>query len=395
MKTARRRMATSRRARPRWRAFAKSWRRSRIARGGASNQHPALLERQDYALVAWYRALTHLAREGRMTVTIGRRELLAALGGAAIAWPLAARAQQAGKVYRVGMLETTSAALNAANLDALREGLRQLGYVEGQNLVVEYRSADGRPGHFSDLAAELIRLNVDVIVTRGTPAAIAAKKASNTIPIVMAASGEPLGSGLIVSLARPGGNVTGLSSLASDTYTKRVALLREIVPAVARILVLLNMSNPVLAGEWRVIQKATSSLGIQPQLSDIRVREDIERAFNTASGQRDALVVGNDTLTQSNRRLVVELAAEHRLPAIYAAREFVDAGGLIAYGVSYPDLYRRAAAYINKILKGVKPADLPVEQPSKFELVISVKTAHALGLAVPPTLLALADEVIE
>ena len=330
-----------------------------------------------------------------MTVTIGRRELLAALGGAAIAWPLAARAQQAGKVYRVGMLETTSAALNAANLDALREGLRQLGYVEGQNLVVEYRSADGRPGHFSDLAAELIRLNVDVIVTRGTPAAIAAKKASNTIPIVMAASGEPLGSGLIVSLARPGGNVTGLSSLASDTYTKRVALLREIVPAVARILVLLNMSNPVLAGEWRVIQKATSSLGIQPQLSDIRVREDIERAFNTASGQRDALVVGNDTLTQSNRRLVVELAAEHRLPAIYAAREFVDAGGLIAYGVSYPDLYRRAAAYINKILKGVKPADLPVEQPSKFELVISVKTAHALGLAVPPTLLALADEVIE
>jgi ABC-type uncharacterized transport system substrate-binding protein len=269
-----------------------------------------------------------------MTAFIGRRHFIALLGGAA-AWPLAAWAQQAGKVYRLGMLETTPASLNAANLDALREGLRQLGCVEGQNLVVEYRSAGGRLGHFSDLAAELIRLNVDVIVTRGTPAAIAAKKASNTIPIVMAASGQPLGLGLIVSLARPGGNVTGLSSLASDTYAKRVALLREIVPAAARILALLNMSNPVLAGEWPVIQKAASSLGIQPQLSDIRIHEDIERAFNAADRQRDALVVG------------------------------------------------------------INPADLPVEQPSKFELVINVKTAQALGLEVPPTLLALADEVIE
>jgi putative ABC transport system substrate-binding protein len=324
-----------------------------------------------------------------------RRAFIAGLGGAT-AWPLVARGQQSSKVYRIGLLELTSMSLNAANLDAFRQGLRERGYVEGQNFVIEYRSADGQNERFPDLAAELVRLKVDLIVTRGTPAAQAAKKVTETIPIVMASSGDPLDSGLVTSLARPGGNVTGLSALTQHVQAKRLALFKEMVPGITRIAALTNMSNPILPGEWHDTGVAGRALGVQTLLIDVRRPEDIARAFDTAVKERaDAAVVSLDTLTQFNLESIVELAAKHRLPAIYPSRDFVDAGGLISYGANFPDQYRRVATYVDKILGGAKPGDLPVEQPIKFELVINLQTARALGITVPPSLLAQADEVIE
>jgi len=324
-----------------------------------------------------------------------RREFITLLGGTA-AWPLAARAQQAGKVHRIGVLETISTTLNVANFYALREGLRQLGYAEGQNLVIEYRSADGRDDRFPGLARELLALKVDVIVTRGTPAAKAVKNATSTVPVVMTASGDPVGVGLVTSLARPGGNITGLSAIVGELSPKRLELIREIVPGLARIAVLANTSNDAVRRDWARIETAARSLGVQAQLLDLRESDALGPTFDDASARRaDALVVVIDAITQANQQRIVDLAMKHRLPAIYSSREFVDAGGLISYGVSYPDLYRRAATYVDKILKGTKPADLPVVQPTKFELVINLKTAKALGIEVPPTLLARADEVIE
>jgi len=324
-----------------------------------------------------------------------RREFITLLGGTA-AWPLAARAQQAGKVHRIGVLETISTTLNVANFYALREGLRQLGYAEGQNLVIEYRSADGRDDRFPGLARELLALKVDVIVTRGTPAAKAVKNATSTVPVVMTASGDPVGVGLVTSLARPGGNITGLSAIVGELSPKRLELIREIVPGLARIAVLANTSNDAVRRDWARIETAARSLGVQSQLLDLRESDALGPTFDDASARRaDALVVVIDAITQANQQRIVDLAMKHRLPAIYSSREFVDAGGLISYGVSYPDLYRRAATYVDKILKGTKPADLPVVQPTKFELVINLKTAKALGIEVPPSLLALADGVIE
>ena len=324
-----------------------------------------------------------------------RREFIPLLGGTA-AWPLAARAQQAGKVHRIGVLETISTTLNVANFYALREGLRQLGYAEGQNLVIEYRSADGRDDRFPGLARELLALKVDVIVTRGTPAAKAVKNATSTVPVVMMASGDPVGVGLVTSLARPGGNITGLSAIVGELSPKRLELIREIVPGLARIAVLANTSNDAVRRDWARIETAARSLGVQSQLLDLRESDALGPTFDDASARRaDALVVVIDAITQANQQRIVDLAMKHRLPAIYSSREFVDAGGLISYGVSYPDLYRRAATYVDKILKGTKPADLPVVQPTKFELVINLKTAKALGIEVPPSLLALADGVIE
>ena len=323
-----------------------------------------------------------------------RREFITLLGGAAATWPFSARAQQLGRVYRIGVLETTPANLNAANMDALREGLRALGYVEGRNLVIEYRSADGRGERFPGLATDLLNSKIDVIVTRGTPAVLAAKNATGTVPVVMAAVGEPLM--VVSSLARPGGNVTGLSGYSTDLEAKRFEMLKEMVPHAARIAGLYNMGNAVTPPQWNELQRAAKSLGVQSQLLDVRRTEDIALAFDAASREHaDGLMVGVDALTQTNRKLIAELALKHRLPTIYVSREFIEAGGLIAYGPSYPDLYRRAAAYIDKIFKGEKPGDLPIEQPTKFELVINLKTAKALGLTVPPTLLARADEVIE
>jgi len=325
-----------------------------------------------------------------------RREFIAFLGGAAVAWPIAAWAQQAGKVWRIGMLETTSATLNAANVEAFRSALRRLGYIEGQNLVIEYRSADGRAERLPELAAELIRIKSDIIVTRGTPPALAAKNATKTIPIVMAAIGEPVESGLVASLPRPGGNITGLSAFTTELAAKRIELLKELVPRMARVGLLDNMSNRSVPPQWDETKFAAQAFRIEAHLFDVRKPEDIARAFDAAVDKRvDALTVGNDTVVIASRSQVAELAAKHRLPAIYATREFVDAGGLLSYAAHYPDLYRRAAAYVDKIFKGAKPADLPVEQPTKFELVINLKTARALGLTVPPMLLVRADEVIE
>jgi putative ABC transport system substrate-binding protein len=324
-----------------------------------------------------------------------RRDFIAGLGVTA-AWPLAARAQQPAKIYRIGILETVSLASNTKNIDALRRGLRELGYVEKQNYVLEYRSADGDAGRFPALAEELVRLRADLIVTRGTPAARAAKSATESIPIVMAAIGEPLGMGVVASLARPGGNVTGLSAFVTELAGKRVELVKELRPGRSIAAFFHNMGNPVVPPQWEETKKAAQTLGIEVSLLDVRTRDDIVGAFETATARHvDTLLVGIDGLIQENRQLIADLAAKHRLPAIYPSREFVDAGGLMAYGVSYPDLYFRSASLIDKIFRGAKPGDLPVEQPTKLEFIVNLKAANALGLTVPPLLIARADEVIE
>jgi len=325
-----------------------------------------------------------------------RREFFALAGSAMAAWPLAARAQHPAKIYRIGVLETVSSSLNVKNLDALRRGLRELGYVESRNYILEYRSADGDAERFPALADELVRLHVDLIVTRGTPAAQAAKNATETIPVVMAAIGEPLGIGVVASLARPGGNVTGFSAFVTELAGKRVELAKELRPWSSTVGLLNNMGNPVVPPQWEATKKAAKVLGIEAVLLDIRRRDDIPRAFETANAQHvDILLVGIEVLIQENRQLITDLAAKHRLPAIYASKEFVDVGGLMTYGVSYPDLYFRSATFIDKIFRGAKPGDLPVEQPTKLELIVNLKTAKALGVDVPPTLLTRADEVIE
>jgi len=331
---------------------------------------------------------------GRLTRTMHRGALVVALVLSSIAAPLAVDAQRPEKLYRIGMLERTSTAINAANLEGFRQGLRELGYVEGKSFVIEYRSADGRDERFPSLAAELVRLKVDLILTRGTSAALAAKNATGTIPVVITGVGDPVGQGVVASLARPGANVTGLSTLVTEIYAKRVGLLKELVPGAVRLAALINMSNPASPPQWKEVERATRSLGLQAQLLDVRKPEDLGPAFDGAIRQRaDALVVGLETLTQANQRVIVDLAAKHRLPAIYASMEF--AGGLVVYGVNYPDQYRHAASFADRIFKGAKPADLPVEQPTKFELVINTRTAKALGLTIPPSLLLRADQVIQ
>jgi putative tryptophan/tyrosine transport system substrate-binding protein len=323
-----------------------------------------------------------------------RRDVLALLGGAA-AWSLPLRAQS-GRGFRLGILETIAAPLNAANLSALYKGLRLHGYVEGQNLAIEYRSADGKAERFDQLVADLVSRNVDVIVTRGTPAAIAAKNAPGNIPVVMATIGEPVGVGVVADLARPGGKVTGLSSFVNELAGKRVELLHEMIPPLRRFGLLHNLANPVSPPQWEETKKAARLLALEPRLLDLRGESDIHNAFAAATQHRlEALVVGMDGLIQAKRHLIIELAATHKLPAMYSSREFMDDGGLIAYGVSYPDLYFRAASFIDKVLKGAKPADLPVEQPTKFETVVNLKVAKALGLTIPEPLLLRADEVIE
>jgi len=327
---------------------------------------------------------------------VDRRTFLAGTGAALFSAPFAAKAQPLGKVYRVGVLEVVSITSNSINLAAFRKGLKELGYLDGQNFVIEYRSADGRPDRFPNLADELVRLKVDVILTRGTPAALAAKRATATIPIVMASSGDPLASGLVASLAHPGGNVTGLSALATEIEGKQLELIRGIVPKITRIGFLFNMSNPVRQAEWKEAEPLARSVGLQPRLIDLRKAGDLDVTLDAAMRQRiGALIVGVDAVTQANRGQIAETLIKRRLPSMSREREFVEAGGLMSYGVHYPDLYRRAGVYVSKIFKGATPADLPIEQPTKFELIINLKTAKALGLTIPPSLLGRADEVIQ
>ena len=323
-----------------------------------------------------------------------RRTFLGRVPAVLLVAPLAALGQQAGKVYRLGILEAVPAEQNAANLDALRKGLRELGYVEGRNLIIEYRSADGHAERFPELASELVGLKVDLIVTRGTPAARATKDATSTIPVIMATMGDP--GAIVASFARPGGNVTGVTTFSTELTAKRLELLKELVPHVSRVALLHNMGNPAAPPEWEETRAAARSLNVRAELLDVRSAGDLDRAFAQAVGRHvDALVVGADGLTQLHRDTIVGLAASNRLPATYPAREFVEAGGLMAYGVSYPDLYFRFAGFIDKIFKGAKPGDLPVQQPTKFELAINLRAAKSLGLTIPQSLRVRADALVQ
>jgi putative ABC transport system substrate-binding protein len=327
---------------------------------------------------------------------MNRRAFLRALSGSLLAAPLAAEAQPAAKIARIGWLNLAG----GPHLpEAFRQGLRDLGYVEGRNLVIEYRNAEGKPERLPALAAELVALKVDVIVAPLTPAALAAKQATRTLPIVFTTAADPVTSGLVTNLARPGGNVTGLSILAPELIGKRLELLTQAVPGVNRVAVLWQ---PGAYGErtekdnLKAAEVAARALGVRLQFVEARGPADFDRAFSEMTRVRaDALTVLPSPTFNTERRRLVDLAAKNRLPAVYEWREYVEAGGLMAYGPNLADLFRRAATYVNKILKGAKPADLPVEQPNKFELVINLRTAKALGLTIPPSLLGRADEVIQ
>jgi putative tryptophan/tyrosine transport system substrate-binding protein len=327
-----------------------------------------------------------------------RRAFIGTLAGGLLAAPLAAEAQQAAKVARIGYL-SPSLATSPHLREAFRQGLRDLGYVEGRNLVIEYRGAEGKPERLPALAAELVALKVDVIVVTSTPAALAAKQATRTIPIVFIAVADSVASGLVTSLARPGGNVTGLSLLTSELVGKRLELLKQAVPGVSRVAVLWQPGDYGERTEKDILKKAevtAPALGARLQVVEARGPADIDRAFSDMTRARaGALMVLGSTMFFTERRRLVDLAAKHRLPAVYPTRDSVDAGGLMSYGPNLADLFRRAATYVDKILKGAKPADLPVEQPTKFELVINLKTANALGLTIPQSVLGRADEVIQ
>jgi ABC-type uncharacterized transport system substrate-binding protein len=326
---------------------------------------------------------------------MGRREFITLLGGAAAGWPLSARAQQPANLPTIGFLVSGTPSSHREWVAAFVQRLRELHWIEGRTVAIEIRWAEGRNERLADTAAEFVRRKVDVIVTSATPPTVAAKQATSVIPIVFAAVGDPVGAGLVESLARPGGNVTGLSLQQTDAVGKRLELLREVIPGLHRLAIMANSSNPSSGLDMREAQATAGTLGLESVTSEIRRPEDIAPAFDALKGRVEALYVVNDPLVNTNRVRMITLALAARLPAIYGFREFVEAGGLMSYGPNYSDLFRRAAGYVDKILRGAKPADLPVEQPTKFDFVINLTTAKALNLGVPPTLLALADEVIE
>jgi putative ABC transport system substrate-binding protein len=322
-----------------------------------------------------------------------RRELLA-LASAAVFAPVLARAQSR-KPYRVGVLETVALQRNLENFERFRKGMEERGYVEGPSLVIAYRSAEGQTERFDALAQELVRSKVDLILTRGTPATLAARRASGTVPIVMAAVADPVETKLAASLAKPGGNVTGLTTASAELVPKRLELLKALAPKMVRVAVYANLGNVAATATWREVEIAARAMGIEPLLLDVRTPEQIAPAFENAVRQgAQGLVVGIETLIQSNREAIVALAAKHRLPAMYSAREFVEAGGLMAYGVSYPDLYYRAAGYADRILRGASPSELAIERPSKFAFAINRRTARDLAIVIPPDLLLRADWAI-
>jgi len=320
-----------------------------------------------------------------------RRVFLTVLAGIA-ALPLVARAQQSGKIWRIGFI----AHRYEKFYDPLFQGLRELGYTEGQNLIVERRYAEGHAERFQDFAAEMVRLKVDAVIVVTTPAAFAVRNATTTIPIIHLAAIDPVGTGLIASLAHPGGNITGLAVLNAETSAKRLELLREVVPALSRGAVLWNAANPANALAWKETEGAGRALGVALQSVEVRDSKDFEGAFAAIAEQHaDILLVLQDALTLDYRKEIIGFTLKERLPSMFVGKEFVEEGGLMSYGDRLPERYRRAAEIVDRILKGTKPADIPVEQPTTFELVVNLKTAKAIGLALPPTFLARADQVIE
>ena len=323
-----------------------------------------------------------------------RREFITLLGGVAAAWPLAARAQQPAKLPTIGYLGSSTPWADRQRVAALLQRLRELGWFEGRTFAIEVRWAEGRTERFAEIAAEFVRLKVDIIVVGGT-AVPALKQATSIIPIVFAVEADPVGRGLVASLARPGGNVTGLSVQGPDLAGKRVELLREVVPSLRRLAVMANVGGPGAALEMGEVQAAAGKLGIEVAKSEIQRMEDIAPAFGALKDRADALYVCGDALVNTNRVRINTLALSVQLPTIYGTRDYIDAGGLMSYGPNFPDLFRRAGDYVDKILRGAKPGDLPVEQPTKFDLVINLATAKALGLTIPEAFLLRADEVIE
>src|SRR5262245_14745578 len=323
-----------------------------------------------------------------------RREFITLLGGAA-AWPIAARAQQVGKLPTIGFLGESTPASQSQRTAAFVQRLRELGWIESHTITIDYRWAEGRADRFAEIATEFARLKVNVIVTSSTPAILAAKQATSVIPVIFAIAADPVGTGLVASLARPGGNVTGLSIQSTDIAAKRLELLREVIPHLRRLAVIADASNPASALEVGEIHAAARALGLEVMVLGIRQAEDIAPAFEALDKRADAAYLATAPLVLTNRIRINTLALGARLPTMYSGREYVESAGLMSYGPNRPDLFRRAAEYVDKILRGAKPSDLPVEQPTKFDLVINLTTAKALGLTVPPSLLARADEVIE
>ena len=308
---------------------------------------------------------------------------------------LPAEAQQPAKIPRIGVLSLGPAAIPSTRVEAFRQGLRDLGYVEGKNLAIEYRFAEGNFKRLRELAADLVALKVNVIMTWGTPQILAVKQATNTIPIVMAFSADPVRDGFVASLARPGGNITGLSSLSPELSGKRLELLKETFPQLARVGVLWDPADPGATANVKETETAGQALGVQVQPLEVRSQKDFQNAFKAANeGRARALILQQTNLTNTHRKEIVELATKHRLPTMLGESGIMDTGGLMSYGPNYSDLFRRAAVYVDKILKSTKPADIPVEQPTKFEFVINLKTAKQIGLTIPPNVLARADKVI-
>src|SRR5262249_5093683 len=324
-----------------------------------------------------------------------RREFITLLGGGAVAWPLAARAQQQAKLPTIGLWGPSTLSAASQRVARFVQRLRELGWIEGRTVTIEYRWAEGSNERAAEIAAEIVRLRVDVIFAQGTTSVIAEKKATAVIAIALAAVGDPVGSGLVASLSRPGGNVTGLSTQQTDTASKRIELFREMVPGLRRLAIMGNVGNPAVELELSEVQSTARALGLEATAFELLRAEDIAPAFDALKGHADALYVCGDPLVFTNRIRVNTLAQGARLPTMYLLGEYVEAGGLMSYGPSVPDLYRRAADYVDKILRGAKPGDLPVEQPTKFDLIINVTTAKALGLTIPESFLLRADEVIE
>ena len=321
-----------------------------------------------------------------------RREFIALLGGAAVGWPLAARAQQRSKKFLIGFIAHEYEAM----YDAFFEGLRELGYIEGQSITIERRYAEGQPERFKEFAKEMVELKVDVIVTVTTPAVLAIKSVTTSIPVVIPNAIDAVGAGLVASLDHPGGNVTGGTLLQAELSLKRLELLKEMVPGLSRAALLWNAGNPAYVRAWTQSQGAAQTLGVALERYEVRSPTDFQAAFATMVQQRpDGLVILEDALTIQHRKEIVDFALRNHLPTSFFAQEAVEAGGLMSYGANWPDAFRRGATTVDKILKGAKPSDLPVEQPTKFVLAINVKTAKALGLKVPTSLLATADEVIQ